>query len=80
MAFAMSDYQQMYRVLFQETTKAIFALQNAQRRTEEMYMADDGREGMPNGFVFEGPVTGGDSRDDRKDKKDEKENGMATTK
>lgn len=47
----MPDYQQMYRVLFQETTQAISTLQKAQRQTEEMYMTDD----LPEHFVLRNP-------------------------
>ena len=36
----MSDYKEMYLVLFRETAKAIAALQKAQQITEEMYIAD----------------------------------------
>ena len=35
------DYKEMYFVLFRETTKAISALQEAQQRAEEIYIADD---------------------------------------
>ncbi|WP_104371938.1 hypothetical protein [Desulfocucumis palustris] len=35
------DYKEMYEILFSETTKVISALQKAQQRTEEMYIADD---------------------------------------
>ena len=37
----MPDYKEMYRILFQETTKAISTLQAAQQRTEEIYIEDD---------------------------------------
>lgn len=37
----MPDYQEMYLHLFRETTKAITALQEAQKQTEELYLADD---------------------------------------
>jgi len=41
----MPDYREMYRVLFQEITRAIAILQEAQRRTEALYMEDEG-EGL----------------------------------
>ncbi len=37
----MTDYKEMYRILFRETTKVISALQQALQQTEEMYIADD---------------------------------------
>ncbi|MFT8890055.1 MAG: hypothetical protein ABF904_14800 [Ethanoligenens sp.] len=37
----MADYQEMYRKLFQATTKAIDILQKAQQETEELYIASD---------------------------------------
>ena len=37
----MPDYKEMYFTLFQATTKAITALQEAQQKTEQMYMDDD---------------------------------------
>lgn len=36
----MPDYREMYYILFRETAKAISVLQNAQRKTEEMYLAE----------------------------------------
>lgn len=35
----MADYQEMYRKLFQATTKAIDILQKAQQETEELYIS-----------------------------------------
>jgi len=35
------DYKEMYRILFRETTEAIYVLQKAQQQTEEMYMTAD---------------------------------------
>ncbi|MFT9078138.1 hypothetical protein [Ethanoligenens sp.] len=40
----MADYQQMYRKLFQATTKAIDLLQTAQQETEELYISSDEAE------------------------------------
>ena len=40
----MPDYKEMYRILFHETSKAILALQNAQQKTEAIYIADDGQD------------------------------------
>lgn len=37
----MPDYKEMYLSLFKETTNAINVLQSAQRKTEEIYIADD---------------------------------------
>lgn len=37
----MADYQEMYRKLFQATTKAIELLQQAQQETEEIYISSD---------------------------------------
>lgn len=37
----MADYQEMYRKLFQATTKAINLLQQAQQETEEIYISSD---------------------------------------
>lgn len=37
----MADYQEMYRRLFQATTKAIDILQKAQQETEELYIASN---------------------------------------
>ena len=34
----MVDYKSLYHLLFNETTKAIETLQDAQRRAEEIYM------------------------------------------
>lgn len=36
----MPDYREMYYILFRETAKAISILQNAQRKTEEMYLSE----------------------------------------
>ena len=38
---ALSDYKEMYRILFQETTRAISILQAAQERTEAIYINED---------------------------------------
>ena len=35
----MPDYKEMYYTLFNETAKAISILQDAQQKTEEMYLA-----------------------------------------
>lgn len=37
----MADYREMYRKLFQATTKAIDILQKAQQETEELYISSD---------------------------------------
>ena len=37
----MPDYKEMHFTLFRATTKAITALQEAQQKTEQMYMDDD---------------------------------------
>lgn len=37
----MADYREMYRKLFQATTKAIGLLQVAQQETEELYISSD---------------------------------------
>lgn len=36
----MPDYREMYYILFREMTKAVSALQSAQRQTEELYIED----------------------------------------
>ncbi len=36
----MADYRKMYYLLFNETTKAIELLQNAQRNAEEIFIND----------------------------------------
>ena len=58
----MPDYEEMYRVLFQETTRAISALQKAQRQTEEMYIDDD----PPNGFDLRSANTSANPEDEKK--------------
>lgn len=40
----MADYQEMYRKLFQATTKAIDILQKAQQETEELYITSNQSE------------------------------------
>lgn len=40
----MADYREMYRKLFQATTKAIDLLQVAQQETEELYISSDDTE------------------------------------
>lgn len=35
----MSDYKEMYKIMFQAVTKAIYALQEAQIKCEELYVA-----------------------------------------
>jgi len=40
----MADYKEMYLTLFRETTAAISALQEAQCKTEEMFMSDNSAE------------------------------------
>ncbi|MFT8889981.1 MAG: hypothetical protein ABF449_13235 [Ethanoligenens sp.] len=40
----MADYREMYRKLFQATTKAIDLLQRAQQETEELYISSDDTE------------------------------------
>lgn len=42
----MPDYKEMYLVLFRETTKAIEALKKAQQTTEEIYIDDEGDDGV----------------------------------
>ena len=42
----MGNYKDMYITLFNETSKAILALQKAQQLTEEMYMADDSTDDL----------------------------------
>jgi len=37
----MPDYKEMYCLLFDEITKAITALQEAQKKTEALYMAEE---------------------------------------
>jgi len=37
----MPDYQKMYITLFNQITDAIKALQEAQRQSEELYMAEE---------------------------------------
>ena len=37
----MPDYQEMYQSMFRAMTKAITILQEAQQRSEELYMADE---------------------------------------
>ena len=36
----MPDYEEMYHILFRETTKTILALQRAQQLAEEVYLYD----------------------------------------
>lgn len=40
----MADYREMYRKLFQATTKAIDLLQTAQQETEELYISSEETE------------------------------------
>ncbi len=40
----MADYREMYRKLFQATTKAIDLLQTAQQETEELYISSGDTE------------------------------------
>jgi hypothetical protein len=37
----MSDYKKMYYTIFKSTTKAINILYDAQKKTEEMYLAEN---------------------------------------
>lgn len=36
----MSDYKEMYKIMFQAVTKAIYTLQEAQVKCEELYVAN----------------------------------------
>lgn len=41
----MSDYKELYKMLFQAVTKSIYILQEAQQKCEEMYMKTAAEEG-----------------------------------
>ena len=60
----MPDYQKMYHSLFNDVTDAITKLQQAQRKTEEMYM--DSKETVFTPFLKKSEEKRPDSRSDRK--------------
>ena len=59
----MPDYQKMYHSLFNDVTDAISKLQQAQQKTEEMYM--DSKETVLTPFVKKSEEKRPDSRSDR---------------
>ena len=60
----MPDYQKMYHSLFNDVTDAIAKLQQAQLKTEEMYM--DSKETVLTPFVKKSEEKRPDSRSDGK--------------
>lgn len=60
----MPDYQKMYHSLFNDVTDAIEKLQQAQQKTEEMYM--DSKETVLTPFLKKSEEKRPDSRSDRK--------------
>lgn len=59
----MPDYQEMYHSLFNDVTDAISKLQQAQQKTEEMYM--DSKETVLTPFLKKSEEKRPDSRSDR---------------
>ena len=59
----MPDYQKMYHSLFNDVTDAIAKLQQAQQKTEEMYM--DSKETVLTPFLKKGEEKRPDSLSDR---------------
>ena len=59
----MPDYQKMYHSLFNDVTDAISRLQQAQQKTEEMYM--DSKETVLTPFVKKSEEKRPNSRSDR---------------
>ena len=60
----MPDYQKMYHSLFNDVTDAISKLQQAQQKTEEMYM--DSKETVLTPFLKKSEEKMPDSRSDSK--------------
>lgn len=60
----MPDYQKMYHSLFNDVTDAISKLQQAQQKTEEMYM--DSKEAVLTPFLKKSEEKRPDSRSDKK--------------
>ncbi|TQI67290.1 hypothetical protein [Clostridium sp. KNHs216] len=60
----MPDYQKMYHSLFNDVTDAIAKLQQAQQKTEEMYM--DSKETVLTPFLKKSEEKRSDSRSDGK--------------